>query len=599
MLRISRLLPALIAAASGLVTSSLWAQATPEACFAVSAVRIFDGERVVPRGTVVVRGRTIAAAGVEVSVPAGCSVIDGAGATLLPGLIDSHTHVWADALERALIFGVTTELDMFSDPEAARQARAEQARDGAPTRADLRSAGYLATAAGGHGTQYGMVVPTLAKPDEAVAWVDARLAEGSDYIKLVSEDGSSYGMNFPTLDRPTLAALITAAHGRAKLAVAHVGTQTGAQSVLADGADGLVHIFTDREPEPAFIELAASKKAFVVPTLTVVESTTGKASGESLASDPRLAPYLRADEAANLRHGFPPHPNLDFAHALAAVGALHRAGVPILAGSDAPNPGTAHGASIHRELELLVQAGLSPSAALAAATSAPARAFGLADRGRIAPGLRADLVLVQGDPTADIQASRAILRVWKLGQEASRPKAEPVGAAVAPSIPTSGLIADFEGGDLATRFGAGFVPSTDQFAGGKSEVHLSAESVDGAKALVLSGEIKPGYPYPWAGVMFSPGAGMMQPADLSRFAGITFRARGEGVPYALMVFTVSGGRMPLQRTFTAGPAWAPFSFAFKELGIDGKDVSGIFLGAAMAPGPFRLAIDEVSLTPMP
>lgn len=94
--------------------------------------------------------------------------------------------------------------------------------------------------------------------------------------------------------------------------------------------------------------------------------------------------------------------------------------MPILAGTDAPNPGTAHGATLHRELELLVRAGLSPLAALQAATSLPAAAFALRDRGRIAPGLRADLVLVDGDPTHDVLATRAIVAIWKLGQRVNR-----------------------------------------------------------------------------------------------------------------------------------------------------------------------------------
>jgi imidazolonepropionase-like amidohydrolase len=102
------------------------------------------------------------------------------------------------------------------------------------------------------------------------------------------------------------------------------------------------------------------------------------------------------------------------------VARLRQAQVPVLAGSDAPNPGTAHGISLHRELELLVRAGLSPLEALRAATSTPARAFHLSDRGRIAVGLRADLVLVDGDPTTDILATRAIRTVWKLGRAVDR-----------------------------------------------------------------------------------------------------------------------------------------------------------------------------------
>ena len=410
-------LSAIILAGSLAVTGCAREESGP---VAITNVRIFDGERVIPRGTVVFAGGRIVAAGEQAATPAGARVIDGAGRTILPGFIDSHTHAWGEALERALVFGVTTELDMFTRPEFAEQMRDEQGSSGAPDRADLYSSGVLATTPGGHGTEYGMPIPTLTKPGEAQGWVDARVAEGSDYIKIVVEEGSP-GRKIPTLDRATVAALVAAAHRRGKLAVVHVSTSEGARGAVEAGADGLVHIFSDRAPDPGFAALIAQRKVFVTPTLTVVESTAGIPSGRALLSDARLSPYLRADEARNLGKPFPAR--IDFRHALAAVGQLARAGVPILAGTDSPNPGTAHGASIHRELELLVSAGLSPIAALTAATATPARVFGLKDRGRIAPGLRADLVLVKGDPTTDILATRDIQRVWKLGRQASRPRA--------------------------------------------------------------------------------------------------------------------------------------------------------------------------------
>ena len=103
--------------------------------------------------------------------------------------------------------------------------------------------------------------------------------------------------------------------------------------------------------------------------------------------------------------------------AMENVRLLHEAGIPVLGGTDQAT----HGISIHRDFELLVQAGLDPIDVLEGATSKAAAAYGLADRGRIAPGLRADLVLVEGDPTADIKATRAIQRVWKIGVEIDRP----------------------------------------------------------------------------------------------------------------------------------------------------------------------------------
>jgi imidazolonepropionase-like amidohydrolase len=573
--------------------------------FAVTNVRIFDGTSMIPKGTVVVTDGRIAAVGPDTKPPAGAEVIDGSGATLLPGFIDSHTHNFGDSLQRALVFGVTTELDMFTAHQLAKAMREEQAKDGAPGRADLRSAGTMATAPGGHGTQFGMEIPTLTNPQEAQSWVDARIAEGSDYIKIVSEDGHSYNLKLPGLDQSTITAVIEAAHKRGKLAVVHVSTQDRARAAIESGADGLVHIFSDRAPEPGFAALAAGKKAFVVPTLTVVESTTGVASGKALTEDARLAPYLRSDEVVNLGRSFPSRPNAPnrMEHAVAAVRQLKAAGVPILAGSDAPNVGTAHGASIHREMELLVSAGLSPIEALAAATSNPARAFGLPDRGRIAPGLRADLVLVEGDPGQDVTATRNILRIWKAGHPVERPKMEPVKATApqtekqaGPAL--SGLVSDFEDG-LTARFGLGWMESTDKFAGGQSEVKKEVVSggVEGGKALEISGETKKGFAFPWAGMMFSPGERPMAPADLSGAKEISFWAQGDGGTYLLMVFATRLGPMPAQQSFVAGPEWKQYTFPLSAFGVDGSDVTGLFWGGGPDVRTFRFRIDDVRLTP--
>ncbi|MEA2601572.1 MAG: hypothetical protein QOF89_2564 [Acidobacteriota bacterium] len=607
MIRIKTLPTLLLALLALSSTGSLTCNGIAEAAeaakpIAITHVRIFDGSRVIPDGTVVLEGRMIRAVGPKVAVPAGAQVIDGSGDTLLPGLIDGHTHTWGDVLTRAAIFGVTTELDMFTNPQFAQGQREEQAKTGAPGRADLLSAGYLATAPGGHGTEYGMPVPTLTKPEEAQAWVDARVAEGSDYIKIVSEDAKLYGRTIPTLDKATIAALVQAAHKRGKLAVVHISTETAAKEALEAGADGLVHIFTDRAPDADFSALAAKHKAFVTPTLTVVESTTGVASGRALPDDSRLSPYLTADEVANLRKSFPKHGEQRFQNALDAVRQLKAAGVPILAGTDAPNPGTAHGPSIHRELELLVQAGLSPAEALAAATSVPAKTFGLKDRGRIAPGLRADLVLVKGDPTKDITASRDIQKVWKIGQEVPRPQApHEASAAAAPAqIPATGEISDFEDGTLAARFGSGWQESTDKLAGGVSVVQkevVAGGAAGTGKSLAISGEVKAGFAYPWSGMIFFPAPTPMAPVDLSKFSGVSFWTKGDGRTYQLMFFATRLGRMPAQKSFTAGPDWQQVTVPFAELGLDGSDILGIFLGGGPALGTFRFQVDGVRLVP--
>src|SRR5262249_15120213 len=156
--------------------------------------------------------------------------------------------------------------------------------------------------------------------------------------------------------------------------------------------------------------------------------------------------------------GFPAIPdNARFAaNAQTSVRKLHAAGVPILAGTDAGNPGTTHGASLHGELALLVAAGLSPVDALAAATSVPARFFNVRERGRIASGLRADLVLVDGDPTTDITATRAIVTIWKNGAAVDRSTAAPK----APDAPTQALISGFDGGKADSTYGFGWQSTT-------------------------------------------------------------------------------------------------------------------------------------------
>jgi imidazolonepropionase-like amidohydrolase len=564
-------------------------------------VRVFDGERLIPATTVVVRGGRIEAIGLALPQPAGAMVIDGAGKTLLPGLIDAHTHAWGDALTRALQFGVTTELDMFTDHAFAQARRAEQRAGNVPGRADIWSAGTLVTAPGGHGTEYGLTVPTLVSAADGQAFVDARLAEGSDYIKIIYDDGAAYGLTFPTLTEPAMKAVIDAAHARKRLAVVHIGSARGAVEAIDAGADGLAHLFVDRAPDSGFGRLAAAHHAFVIPTLTVNESVTGVPSGATLVTDPQIEPFLTGAERTSLGTAFSHKAGspVDLHHAFAAVRLLEDAGVPILAGTDAPNPGTAHGASLHRELELLVQAGLSPASALAAATSVPARVFGLTDRGRIAPGLRADLVLVTGDPTADVRVTRAIVGVWKGGVPVERVRPVQAAARPAAAVPASGMISNFEGGQPDATFGAGWVTTSDAIMGGKSKADMLVVS-GGARAtgraLDVSGSIAPGLPFAWAGVMFSPGATPMSAVDLSAYHELVFWARGDGGTFRVMVFAESLGRIPAETTFQAGPEWreivVPLS-AFR--GVETRAVQAIIFSAGQGQVSFRFQIDELSI----
>ena len=390
--------------------------------FAITNVRVFDGSTVIPGATVVVRNGRIDAVGPNVLPPADLPAVDGTGSTLLPGMIDAHAHARTrQELERALQFGVTTEMDMWTLPHFAASMRREQERNGAPYRADQFSAINPATTPEGYPynfTPRRRETPTLSTPEEAEGFVADLVAIGANHLKLMLEDGSTGGFAVPILSRPTVQALTQAIHSRGKLAVAHVTEQVHATNAIEDGVDGLEHIFVDEIAHPDFVQLAVSRGIFVVGTLNAEEAFITTAGGESIIADPDLAPYLTDEEIESLLTPGPPSPltleNLEIAKQNVRI--LHEAGVPILAGTDVYT----HGISIHRDLELLVQAGLEPIDALVAATSAPAAAFGFTDRGRIAPGLRADLVLVQGDPTANIKATRKIRRIWKIGVEVER-----------------------------------------------------------------------------------------------------------------------------------------------------------------------------------
>lgn len=571
--------------------------------FAVRDVRVFDGTSILEGANVVVRGGLIHAVGPGAAIPEGIDVIDGNGQTLLPGFIDAHTHSWGTARADALRLGVTTELDMLGDWRRLPAIKQQRESLDATSEADLWSAGAAVTAPGGHGTQYGMEVPTLAAGDDAGAFVAARVQEGSDYIKLIVEDMAAYGieLRLPTLSPEQLSDGIAAAHQAEKLALVHVSAGEAGLDAIEAGADGLVHLFADISTGDRFVRAAVERDAFVVPTLSVLASVAGQNQGATLAADPRLGPLLTDEQKAALGSNFGRTADARvLERALAGVRKLHAAGVDILAGTDAGNPGTAHGASIHGELELLVRAGLDPVEALAAATSVPARRFGIGDRGRIAPGLRADLVLVEGNPAQDIHATRRIRSVWKNGHAVAmvRPAAAPSEAA-APS-PAGTLVSDFDGGTIDARFGAGWAPTTDQMVSGTSTVAhaLVANGADGsAGALQVSGEVKAGAPFPWSGVIFFPAGKPMQPVDFSDRTELVFHVRGDGRTYNAMVFSgASAQGMPSTQTFFAGESWTEVRLPLDDFGgADFTRLRGLAFTAGHPAGTFEFRIDQVEI----
>ncbi|MET0190472.1 MAG: amidohydrolase family protein [Pseudonocardia sediminis] len=429
---------------------------------AFTDVRVFDGEEVHPSTTVVVEDGLIAGVGGS-EPPAGIDRrIDGRGRTLLPGLMDAHVHARPADLTTALRFGVTTVMDM-GGPSSAQDRAAWAARHDS---ADVRGAGQPVTAPHGHPTQLfanlsGPGVPDPAQfpqtssPEEARTLVDRLVSTGSDYVKFILEEGTVMGdPGLPLLPHDAYAAGVTAAHEHGHLAMTHAQTAATWDQAARGGTDALVHLFIDRPHDDRLVDTIASSGAFVTPCLVLARSFMGIGATE-MAADPRvtsrLAPHWTEALGRSLSTWDAP-----FDDALASVAALDAAGVDILVGTDASvavptTGGQAHGASVHHEMALLVEAGLSPVRALRAATSVPARRFGLDDRGRIAAGLRADLVLVDGDPTTTIGDSLSIVGVWRGGRRSGALgdedlTLEPVGVAEEHAADRAEVVDDAVGG---------------------------------------------------------------------------------------------------------------------------------------------------------
>ncbi|MEM9944319.1 MAG: hypothetical protein AAF939_22385, partial [Planctomycetota bacterium] len=273
-------------------------------------VAVFDGLENSGFADVLISDGKIQQIASEIQPDSSTVVIDGTGKTLLPGFIDCHTHVWFESqLRQALVFGVTTELDMMSSPPMASLFRKSQQDGKSDDRADFFSAGAAVTVKNGHGTQFGLPVPTLESAAEAGTFVSTRIREGSDYIKIIYEDGSSYGGRMPCLSKDMLVASIAAAKQNGKLAVAHVSTAEGARLCIENGIDGLVHLFAESEIKNGLVSLAQSKGIFVVPTAAVISNASGKNSTSRLVNDRSIDPFLTNENLANLAKTFPVSPS--------------------------------------------------------------------------------------------------------------------------------------------------------------------------------------------------------------------------------------------------------------------------------------------------
>lgn len=344
-------------------------------------VRVFDGIRLTEPRAVVIDGSVIG----EDST--GAREVDATGAVLLPGLIDSHVHLGEPQdLTVLASWGVTTGLDMACWP--VERVASLRATTGA---ADFRTAGLPAIGPhGNHARLPGMPESAIVvTPDDARRHVEARVSEDVDYVKAVAEAPGEGG---PPDD--ALSALVEAAREHGFDTVVHAASAGAYSMAVRSGAAFVTHVPVVGRIRAEDIAAMRGVGQVAIPTITMMESilTDGPLAGRASVEDP-----------------------------LRGLADLHSAGVEILAGTDANSgPGAPvtvpHGESLHRELRLMARAGISNIDVLRSATVLPARAFGLADRGAVEPGLRADLVLLDGDPTADISATTRIRAVWCAGE---------------------------------------------------------------------------------------------------------------------------------------------------------------------------------------
>lgn len=481
----------LLAALAALATPRAAAQ-TPAAAppaLAITRVHVVDveGGRVLPEQTVLVAGNRIQAVGpsARTRVPTGARVVDGRGKYLIPGLWDMHVHaLWSETTSwmfPALVAnGVTGVRDLWGNLTVARQLR-ERAKAGELLGPRFTLSGHILD--GPQPSLPGMIA--VATAGDARRAVDSLQAAGAEFIKA-----------YQRLPREAFFAIMDQAKQRGISVVGHVPPTVTLAEAVAAGLKSLEHperlIFgclgDEAAARRAHEDSAAARRAaaargdtaeamrlvrsgvertianaagatceelarhFVqhdaafTPTLVVVEAlSTDMGRARDTLGMRYISPARRTrwEERTATRRRYPPLVKEfevpQFEQLVRLTGMMHRQGVRVLAGSDMANPFVYPGFSLHRELELLVRAGLSPLEALRAATLNPARFLGAADSlGTVAPRKLADLVLLDANPLADIRNTEKIRAVVTDGRYLDRARLDALLVEAARAAEASG-----------------------------------------------------------------------------------------------------------------------------------------------------------------
>lgn len=370
-----------------LLSFSLLAQEKPIWDVLITDAQIFTGSETLSRTDLAIRNGKIVAIGPELDRQQRASqMIDASGKTLIPGLMNTHVHAWFPAhLQQAAKAGVLGVCDMHGSTFAVQWM--SQFNDSIGY-ADYHAAGSGATVPGGHGTQFGMPVPTIDSTRSARQFVLDRIAEGVDYIKILREPMR------PTLSFEQIDTIIQTAHENGIKAVAHVSRCEDGVELAKRGVDGLVHIWFDRSmTEEELAVFAARKDMFIVPTAL---------------TNMKVLEFFRQQERDMTAV-------LDSVGILREIGRLHEVGVDVLAGTDPPNFNINHGTDLYKELLLLAAAGLSVEDCLAGATTISADHFGLPDQHRLQVGAAASFILLPSDPLQNLDILYDLEQVWQDG----------------------------------------------------------------------------------------------------------------------------------------------------------------------------------------